>query len=144
MITVATIAHATEKELIALTYELFLEAIDQALTSEGELRKKAVERGKDVLKVLTQNLNFEVDLAKDLFDLYVYIQNLLINHFNEADKLQESYNLIHTIYEGYKQIHLGEEVSAIKNAQHIYAGMTYGREQLNEITFEDETRGYKA
>lgn len=146
MITPAHVVEATDAQLICITYELFLEAIHKALGKNDKGRAESINHAKDVLGVLTENLNFEVPLSHNLFNLYVYIQNILINHYKEDDQLKEAYELIEIIYKGYTQVAKESEevVSTINNAQTVYAGMTYGKGYLNEVMIEQPNRGFKA
>lgn len=136
MITPTHVAGATDTQLVCITYELFLEAI----------REKNIKKAKEILGVLAENLNFEVELAHNLFNLYIYIQNILINHYKQDNKLQEAYELIEIIYKGYVQIAKESEgvANAMVNAQTVYAGMTYGKGYLNEVMVESANRGFKA
>ena len=145
MITTAYIAEATDVQLVCVTYELFLDCIKEAIKWQEKGRKKKVDEAREVLLTLCENLNFEVELAHNLFQLYIYVQDLLINHYKEDSKLEEAYKLIEIIYNGYNQI-AKENTSneqTIQNAQTIYAGMTYGKGYLNEITVESPNRGYR-
>lgn len=146
MITVSTIANATEIQLLCVTYELFLDDIKKVIDSEGEVRNRYLTRAKETLMVLTENLNFEVALARNLFDLYVYVQNTLINHSATNDKLEEVYRLIDAVYQGYLQLSEQEKENTptMVNTQMVYAGMTYGKGYLNEYTDEEPGRGFKA
>lgn len=146
MITVSTVAQATDTKLLCITYELFLDAVKDSLKASGEERRRCIEQAKEVLKVLTENLNFEVALASQLFDLYVYVQNILINASQEDMKLEEAYRLIDMIYQGYVQLDEKQQgnTPSIENAQTIYAGMTYGKGYLSEMTMDSQNRGFKA
>nr|WP_307991935.1 flagellar protein FliS [uncultured Niameybacter sp.] len=145
MVTTAYIAEATDVQLVCVTYELFLDCIKEAIKCQEEARKKKVDEAREVLLILCENLNFEVELAHNLFQLYVYVQDLLINHYKEDSKLEEAYKLIEIIYNGYNQIakENTNKQQTIQNAQTIYAGMTYGKGYLNEITVESPNRGYR-
>lgn len=145
MITVSTIANASDIQLLCITYELFIEHIKEAVESKGDRRKVVVDRAKDVLITLTENLNLEIAIAQDLFKIYIYVQNLLINHSDNNDKLIEAQKLIDTICIGYKQIETHVNITpSIENAQSIYAGMTYGRGYLNEVVMDVGSRGFRA
>lgn len=146
MITVSSIANASEVELLCKTYEILMEDIKESIGKDYLERVKYIEHAKKVLKVLSGNLDFKYELANDLFDIYIYIQNLLINSFKIDSKLEEAYKLIDTIYQGYLQNEKNEKIKkpSIANAQSVYAGMTYGKGQLSEFTLEDNNRGYKA
>lgn len=146
MITVSSIAQANDRQLICRTYELLIEELQDAVQSAGKERKHLINKAKETLMVLTENLNLEVDLAKHLFHLYVYIQNIFINHWDDTKKLEEVQRLVDTILLGYKQISEKEGIQQpmMQNTQAIYAGMTYGRGYLEEQTWDSIDRGFKA
>lgn len=146
MITVSNIVNANEVELLCMTYEIFLQDIDDALDNIEEKRKKHVERARETLIVLTENLDLNIAIAKDIFKIYIYIQNLLINHWTENERLKEVKTLITMLLEGYektKSQHIGKK-PIMQNTQNIYAGMTYGRGYLEEQTYDSIDRGFKA
>lgn len=145
MITVSNIANASRGELLCITYELLLEQIKMATKSEGEERKGYVEKGIYIIKMLVGDLDFEIPLSSELFHIYVYVQGLLIQA-KTNQKLEEAYGLIHKIYEGFKKI-TEEEIDkkpSIQNAETIYAGLTYGKEDIKETILQDYNRGFKA
>lgn len=146
MITAATVTHASRIELLCLTYALFLEDIERALLCTGEDRKKIVAHSREVLLQLVESLDFKQQIAKELFAVYIYIQNILINKRDEDDKLREVYDLMNKLYQSYIQLmeQESEKQSVVEHAQQIYAGMTYGRGYLSEVVTDDSQRGFKA
>lgn len=144
MITVSKIANASRGELLCITYELLLEQIEMAIKSEASERKKHLEKSIQIIKVLVGDLDFEVSLSHDLFRIYVYVQGLLIQA-KTNEKIEEAYGLIHKIYEGYKKI-TEEEVDknpSIENSEVVYAGLTYGKTDIEETIVKDYNRGFK-
>lgn len=145
MITVSNIANASKGELLCITYELLLEQIKMATQSEGEERKVYVEKGIRIIKMLVGDLDFGIPLSNELFRIYVYVQGILIQA-KTNQKLEEAYHLIHKIYEAFKKI-TEEEIDkkpSIQNAEAIYAGLTYGKEDIKETILQDYNRGFKA
>lgn len=145
MVTVAQIANASRGELLCITYELLLEQIQLAEDCEGEERKKHIARSISIIQMLAGDLDFNVPLSKELFNIYVYVQGLLIK-YKTKEKIQEAYGLIHKIYEGFKVVadKESDKAPSIQNAEQIYAGLTYGRENITETTMQDYNRGFKA
>lgn len=144
MITVSNIANASRGELLCITYELLLEQIEIAIKSEGNKRKKHLEKGIQIIKMLVGDLDFEIPLSTELFRIYVYVQGVLIQA-KTNQKLEEAYGLIHKIYEAFKKI-AEEEVNkkpSIQNAEVIYAGLTYGKAEIKEMIVQDYNRGFK-
>lgn len=146
MVTVSNIVNASRGELLCITYELLLEQIELATKNEeAEKRKNHINKAIEIIQMLVQDLDFEIELSKELFRIYVYVQGLLVNA-KKNDKLEEAYKLINKIYEAYKKITAEEESKkpSMQNAEAIYAGFTYGKNSINEVTIGGEDRGFKA
>ena len=146
MITVSNIVNASRGELLCITYELLLEQIELATKSEiVEDRKMHVQKAIKIIQMLVSDLDFKIELSNELFRIYVYVQGLLINA-KDHDKLEEAHKLIYKIYEGYKKITEEEESKkpSMQNAEAIYAGLTYGKGSINEMSLGRENRGFKA
>lgn len=146
MITVSNVANASQGELLCITYKLFLRHMKEAIDKTGMNQKKHVDTGIEIIKHLAENLNFEVGIAAELFQIYVYVQNLLINYKYNQDNLKEAYKLIETIAKGYEEIVEQETTKkpAMQNTESIYAGITYGKGTLNEMIMPNTNRGFKA
>lgn len=145
MITVSNVANASRGELLCMTYELLLEQIELAIESESSEQKKYLDKGIRIIRMLVGDLDFEIGLSNELFRIYVYVQGLLIQG-KSVEKLEEAYRLVHKTYEAFKKI-TEEEVdkrSSIQNAEVIYAGLTYGKNEMKEMIIKDHNRGFKA
>lgn len=146
MITASNVANASPGELLCMTYKLFLEHIQQAIAVDGKARQEHVDIGLEIIKQLTGDINFEVELGVQLFNLYVYMQKLLINHKYDEEYLTEAHRLMNIISEGYMKITQEEDkrVRVMQNTENIYAGMTYGKGVLNEMVLTNINRGFRA
>lgn len=150
MITVSNVVNATRGQLLCITYELLLEKIELARQKEGQERKVEAKKAIDIVQMLAGDLDFNVAISRDLFRIYVYVQGLLIQS-KDLHKLEEAYRLIEKIYVGFKEAVKQEEMQqgkagtpSIQNAEVIYAGMTYGKGNLNEISLGSNNRGFEA
>lgn len=145
MITVSTIANASRGELLCITYEMLLENIKVAEESTGEEREKYLKKSIEIIQMLVGDLNFEFDLSKELFRIYVYVQGLLVNAKN-SEPIVEAYKLISKLHEGFKKAKEKEIPTnkSIDNAEVVYAGLTYGPNDLNELSMIQPNRGFKA
>lgn len=146
MVTVSNIANASQGELLCITYEMLLEEIQNAMEEQTkDERKKHIDQAVKIIKMLASDLDFRYDLAHQLFNIYVYVQGLLIKSRDHV-MLEEAYKLINKLYEAYKQITENEQNKKpiMQNAEAIYAGLTYGKDSINEVSLEDFNRGYKA
>lgn len=145
MITVSSIVNASRGELLCITYEMLLENIKAAEESTYEEQEKHLKKAIDIIQMLVGDLDFEFDLSKELFRIYVYIQGLLVSAKNR-EKITEAYTLINKLYEGFKNAKLEEQCAnkSMDNAQMIYAGLTYGPNDLTELSITQSNRGFKA
>lgn len=146
MATVSSIANASQGQLLCITYELFLHDLKEAQGAEGENRKEYLSKALEVLKTLTADLNFEVPISQDLFRLYIYVQGILVNCKVTNEELENVYQIMEMLYMGFAEITSNEEETApsMKNIETIYAGITYGKNDLNEMVISDRKRGFKA
>lgn len=145
MVTVSNVVNASRGELLCMTYELLLEHINQAIKSECEEQKRYLDKALQIIRMLVEDLDFEIPLSVELFRIYVYVQGLLIQR-KKVEKLEEAYRLLHKIYEAFKKI-TEEEINktpSMQNAEMIYAGLTYGKNEIKETIIRDYDRGFKA
>ena len=145
MITVSTIANASKGELLCITYEMLLEQIQAAKETIGDERKKHLHKAVDTIKMLVEDLNFEFDIAKDLFRIYVYVQGILIKATSDTP-LDEAYKLIEKLYIGFVEAGKSEVQTkpCMENTEVVYAGFTYGPDDLKELSISEPNRGFKA
>lgn len=145
MITVSNIANASRGELLCITYEMLLENIKLAEEHTNKEREKYLKKSIDIIQMLVGDLNFEFDLSKELFRIYVYVQGLLID-VRHTESILEAYKLIDRLYEGFKNIKEQEDSidRSMEHAEVVYAGLTYGPNDLNELTMAQPNRGFKA
>ena len=146
MITVSSVANASQGELLCIVYELLLKRFHQITASEGKARKKHIEEAIYIIKTLVEALNFDIEMSHDLFRLYVYVQGLLLAYEVKNDKVEEAYAIIYKLYKGFKEAAIQEKNAgpSMKNVQEVYAGITYNKGQLSEIVLEEVNRGFKA
>ena len=146
MVTVSSVVNASKGELLCITYELLLEAIELGEKSQDvEERKRHIRKAIEIIQMLVGDLNFEYELSKELFRIYVYVQGLLVNA-KKNEQLEEAYRLINKLYEGFKKVaeQEGAKKPSMENAEAIYAGFTYGKDSIHEISVGRENRGFKA
>lgn len=152
MITASQVANATRGQLLRITYDLLLESLDNVKKHAKDQSEKefgiAVARSRQILQELIDTLDFKQEMAQDLLSIYVYINGLLIKslmRYNDA-LVEESKGLINQLLEGWDGATSNDTASikVMNNAQQVYAGLTYGRNDLNESVLDDKNRGFKA
>ncbi|ONI39105.1 hypothetical protein AN640_02045 [Candidatus Epulonipiscium fishelsonii] len=141
MVTVAQVTQASDAEMLCLTYELFLERVQEAMDNKDEF-KRHTKRAREVIKVLVNNLDFDIPISNNVFQIYVYVQRLLLRY----ETLPEAYQLIRHLQETFEMVskQQPQRQQVMKNTQQIYAGATYSGSSLNEFVMGGQNRGFKA
>lgn len=152
MITASQVANATRGQLLKITYDLLLESLDNIKKYAKEQAEKEyayeVGRSRQILQELIDTLDFKQEIAQNLMQIYVYINGLLIKSLINYDenRIDESKSLINQLLEGWDGA-VAKDTQSTKvmdNAQQVYAGFTYGKNDINESILDDKNRGFKA
>lgn len=138
-------------EMIVIIYDLYFAYGQDAKNAYQENNhvafKKAIHQTEDVLSRLMQDLDFTYPIAKNLYALYMYSRNECTKalYTNTLNPLYEADRIMEKLYKAFVEA-AKEDTSAplMSNTQQVYAGMTYGRESLNENYTENQTRGFFA
>ncbi len=152
MITASQVANATRGQLLKITYDLLLESLENIKkhAQEGAQKEYSYEvaRSRQILQELIDTLDFKQEISQNLMQIYVYINGLLIKSLINYDEvlIDESKALINQLLEGWDGATAKdtENAKAMGNAQQVYAGFTYGKNDLNESVLDDKNRGFKA
>ncbi len=144
------IAQATSNELNIITFELCILNINEALEFINDNNKMFSFKLNNALLLLKEiiiSLNFEYEIAKELSNIYLYVNKLLIeSQFNHKEEnLKDSVILLTTIKEGFEQIDDKDSKNVIQNASKVFAGLTYGRNgSLSEYVDNSAGTEFKA
>jgi len=145
---VARIGNANPVGLVAITYELILAHVGDAIKSpDGDSEfTRHVELSIELLGTLIDSLNMDYELSRTLFPLYIYVNKLLINAklTGKTEPLEDVKKILTPLYTGWQELAESEldATPAMDKSQKIFAGVTYGRDGLNEYIQEDENKSY--
>lgn len=149
----ARIAQANRSELIVIMYDMILYGIDSA---KGALQnnnlaafEKELERTQKVIGELIAVLDFSYPISQELFRLYEYMNGRVIqSKIKKQDiELMTVYNITEKLKKSFEGVAKQDtSPSLMANTQQVYAGLTYGRGNLNEvyISKDEQSRGFKA
>ena len=144
------ITQANKTELVVILYEMTLIYIMDAknmhtLNRRKEFQKE-IKNARGCIEELLQSLNLEFEIAKVLFKLYLYISKLLAcaDARNKREPLEEIEVIITHLKEAYQEVSKNDQTGSImKNTQTVYAGLTYGKSNLNEnLSDQGGNRGF--
>lgn len=148
---VACIASATPLQLVIINYEIILDYLDTAKENinDDKTFEFNLDKARDFLLELRNSLNMTYNISRDLMSLYNYVDQQMAyykvnkkeEHFDECKKV------LSELLDGWKAIEKDEtdKTPIMKNTEHLYAGLTYGRNgKLSEYVDTDNRRGFKA
>lgn len=147
------ITQANRSELIVIMYDIMKADIEYAkeLLSIGDFKgyDKECRHAQKIMHELMSTLDYRYAISYDLLSLYSFSNKRLIAAYMKKDSqyLDEVSVVIDNLKEGFVAVSQQDNSDPLmKNAQQIYAGLTYGRKSLNEsaVAFNDTKRGFMA
>lgn len=130
------ITQANSTQLIVILYEMTLQYLadgEQAVDDAGLV--EAVHRARGCIKELLNSLHREYSPAGELSRLYLFCLRRLAVCEVRRDRaiLEEVRKVIAPLCDAYRQIQDQDTSGPVmNNSQTVYAGLTYGRNQLTE------------
>ena len=144
------IVNAGRGELLIINYEMLLAQINDAIEAlhaeDDEEFGKSMINAHKLLRELSSGLDFQYDISKELMSIYIFVNKKFIDasiHQTEKDLLEAS-KILDVLLQGWKLTEYEEEAPVMTNGQKVYAGLTYGRTNLNEMVESSPNRGFKA
>lgn len=133
------ITQANKTQLITILYEMALQYVDEAsealAAGDRSAFKNAVRRIQGCMCELMDSLHLEYEVAQNLLQLYLYVNREVAKAalYNNGENLEHVRPVLENLAAAYKKIE-GEDMTGpvMGNAQTVYAGLTYGRDNLME------------
>ena len=144
------IVNAGRSELLIINYEMLLAQIGDAIEAiQNEDHKnfgKSMSNAYKLLRELSSSLDFQYEISKELMSIYIYVNKKLIDASSSLLKsdLEEAAKILGILLQGWKLTEYDEEAPVINNGQKVYAGLTYGKNDLNEMVDSEPNRGFRA
>ena len=136
-------------EMIVIMYDIVFAYMEEAKAAheagDYEEYKAAVKKIQGAIDTLCGALNFKYEIARNLHRLYVYCKNCLAKaiYQNRIDGIEEAEKILKRLYASFQEAAKSDTSGPLmRNTQQVYAGMTYGRNTLNENCLEDNHRGF--
>ena len=133
------ITQANRGELVVIKYEILFAYFQDARTAHEagnhEQFKQAVRQASVVLKDFEDTLDFKYEISSQLYAIYDYhcrqlSKAILHKSVVEIDQAEE---MLRQLYEAFKEAAKTDSSAPLmQNTQQVYAGYTYGKNNLNE------------
>lgn len=147
------VSQANRSELVVVIYEAALESITEgrAALEKNEITeaRKDIDRAKGMVDELLHSLDLQYQIAHYLRQLYIYAYGELCQGIalRDVSRLDHASDVLKGLLPSFREVAKQDESKPVmENAQQIYAGLTYGRGQLNETIAVgvDMNRGFEA
>lgn len=144
---------ANRSELVVIIYEAFLDSVEEGkgFLREGDLPacRREIERARGFLTELMGSLDFHYEISHYLRRLYIYAYHELCHGIalREEERFSHATDIIEKLLPAFRKVAEGDDSAPLmENTQAVYAGLTYGRDSLNESlgVEEDMNRGFRA
>lgn len=146
------ITNANKTEMIVILLEMVLaytKDAEKALENQdAESFKTEIGRAKNCVMELQNSVNLGNDLAMNYFEIYLFLRRELSRAAVSGNKaaLDNVCSIVGEIHETYQKMSKADTSRPImENTQTVYAGLTYGKNSLNEsLAGQDIDRGFRA
>lgn len=147
----ARISRASKTELVVITFELIIKKLEEAIENfenkNNDSFVYSLKKAQQILAHKIDSLDFDYKISYDLLSIYLYVNNNInksITKLEDKDLLNSIsvLNKLKLAFEGIKDFDKSGPV--MENTQTIYAGLTYGKDSLNELSIDygKTSRGY--
>lgn len=133
------ITQANKTQLITILYEMALQYADEAKEAldAGDRTglKNAVRRIQGCMCELMDSLHLEYEVAQNLLQLYLYVNREVAKAalYNDGEYLEHVRPVLENLAAAYRKIEEQDTTGPVMgNTQTVYAGLTYGRDNLTE------------
>jgi len=135
--------------LTVVTYEIlfaYLEDAKSALNAERwDDYKQSIRKAQKCVTELMETLNFAYDLSAELYRIYSYSKELLAKAIYKRSEAEiiECETLLRMLYESFVKVAQTDESPVLmQNTEQVYAGYTYGRNDVNSSSNINPSRGF--
>lgn len=139
------IAQANRSQLIVIIYEICLSYLKEAIA--GTDRAENIARARVCVDELKNSLNFEYELSGHLLHLYIQVNKLLAAAAagGRTEPLTEAEAILNKLHDAFAKVSESDDSpQLVHNAQEVYAGYTYGKNDVNVNIDGNEKRGFLA
>lgn len=145
------ISQASKTELVVIMYDMaqeYLKDAIQALNDDDRIGFcNNIRQVKRVIDELSSGLDMQYEIANELFVLYMQADKILIRCLARMDNegLDKVVNMLNKLRESFYKLSKDDDSGPVlKNAQQVYAGLTYSSAGGSNEIYNDpvNNRGY--
>lgn len=145
------ITQANKTQMITILYEMLLiysdEAKEACRLENREGFREGIRKARGCVNELLASLNFDYELAMNFMQLYLYVNRELAKAEvrNIIEPLENVDKIIKQLHDAYEKLGTMDNSGPVmENVQTVYAGLTYGRNNLIEnLADQGSDRGFR-
>lgn len=137
--------------MIVIIYDIYFAYMADARAGfekkDDELFKSGIRKAGQTIDELINALNMSYAIAKQLLPLYKYCKVQLSKalYENKSERLDEADRIMKRLYDSFVEAARQDTSEPLmENTQQVYAGITYGKNDLVENCISDTQRGFLA
>lgn len=143
----ARITQASRSELIVIIYEIIISSTKEAIEAYGKGNMisfdKELKQAQTLLRELMVALDYSYQLSFDLLSLYIFVNKQFISALikKKPDTLDSAISILDKLLIGFQAVSREDSSGPMMyNTQQLYAGLTYGKQTLNETYIDPDER----
>ena len=145
------ITRANATELIVILYDMILMYIKEAKEhwddNNTEDYRRSLQKIRNCIGELMDSLNTDYEIAGNIYSLYVFFLKEIVKAERMEDGIQYLegiQSMIESLRDAYKQVALENKAAPVmQNTQTVYAGLTYGKRDVNVNLEQLSNRGFR-
>ena len=145
------ISQSNRSQLVVVVYDMLLDYLKEAHSAEHDgnmdLFITELKNAQNVVAELMGALNFKYPISAELFRIYLFWNGQLVQAIVKKDIscLNGLEGMVKRFKQAFEEISKNDHSEPLmQNSQKVYAGLTYGRGSLSEMTDVDYNRGFQA
>ena len=135
----ARVSQANRSELVVVIYDAAIVSIEEGKSclekDDITAARKEIDRAKGMVDELLHSLDLKYQISHYLRQLYIYAYRELCQGIalRDADRLDHASDVLKGLLPSFREVAKQDESGPVmENTQQIYAGLTYGRDSLDE------------
>lgn len=143
------ISGANRSEIIVCVFEMGEIYMEDAIEChrEGDMEgfRSGCTKARNCVNDLLESLNFEYELAQPLMQIYIYMaKELTLSSIrSDVEMVKRIQAMFTKLKISFEEVAKSDTSGAVmENTQAVYAGLTYGKNSLNESITMDSNRGF--
>ena len=144
----ARISQANRSQLTVILFDIMLDCFSSARKSAPGEARTYLRKSREFLNELMGSLDYQYPISFELMSLYMYSDKRIVKAMVEGDMdvltvVEHIFTKLRSSFETISEEDHSQGVMA--NAETIYAGLTYGKDSLNEAVMSGKgKRGFEA